>query len=271
VTITETYENGLLQGPTTVTYPHSQTVEISSYFNQGEKVKEIRYNAFGMPVEEWVQLSPTRYSLSMWYKEGSPMLVEEYTGEELLEGQYYTTNNEVESRVEKGHGLRIRRDETGSLVSKEMFEEGYALKKETYYPNGTPESIAYYFRNKLNGERKTFAQNGEPLAVEEYVNGDLHGKATYFKNGNRYLEISYLYGQKNGTERHYLDGDVISQEISWENDLKHGATIFYVDGNPEYQWYYSGNAVSKRSYDENSRLDRIIANLPEDSGNDGMR
>lgn len=262
VTITSTYENGVKHGPTTHTFPHSQTVEYYMLYNQGNKVKEISYDPTGIPVEEWIQLSPTRYSITMWYGEGSPMMVEEFAGEELLEGQYFTVSNEIESRVEKGAGLRTRRDRNGTLLAKELIEEGYAVKKETFYPNGAPESIAYYFQDVLHGERRTFAQNGEPLSIEEWVNGQLHGKSTYFKNGNRYLETSYLYGEKNGIERHFIDGDIISQEIAWQNDKKHGLSLFYADGKAEQHWYYAGEHVSKHKFEEMNRLDEIISNLP---------
>ena len=267
VTITATYENGMLHGPKTVTFPHSQTVEHYYLYNQNNKVKEIHYDPTGMPVEEWIQLSPTRYSISMWYIEGTPMLVEEFAGEELLDGQYFTTSNEIETRVEKGAGTRLRRDRYGVLQAKEVFEQGYAVKKETYYPNGAPETIAYYHLNKLNGEKRSFAQSGEPLAVEEWVGGQLHGKSTYFKNGNRYLEISYLYGQKNGIERHYIDGDIVSQEICWENDLKHGPSVYYIEGKEEKQWFYAGQSVSKRKFDELCQIDEMLMGSPRKNEN----
>lgn len=269
VTVTSTFEGGIKHGPTTHTYPHSQTVEYYCLYNQGNKVKEISYDPAGIPIEEWIQLSPTRYSITMWYKEGSPMMVEEFVGEELLDGQYFTASNDLESRVEKGAGLRIRRDRSGVLLAKETIEEGYAIKKESFYPNGAPESIAYYFHETLNGEKRTFAQNGEPLAIEEWVNGQLHGKSTYFKNGNRYLEITYLHGHKNGVERHYIDGDIVSQEIAWENDQKHGQAVFYADGKPESQWFYAGELVSKRKFDELNKLDEIISHLPYAEENAG--
>ena len=199
------------------------------------------------------------------------MMVEEFVGMELLDGHYYTATNDIESRVEKGNGLRIRRDRTGPLLAKEVFEQGYAIKKETYYPTGTPESIAYFFQDSLHGEKRTFAQNGEPLSIEEWVNDQLHGKSTYFRNGNRYLEISYLYGQKNGIERHYVDGAIVSQEIAWENNQKHGPSIFYADGKPEQQWFYSGELVSKRKFDELNRLDEVISNLDRSNPNSHSR
>jgi antitoxin component YwqK of YwqJK toxin-antitoxin module len=262
VTVTTTYENGIKHGPTTHTFPHSQTVEHYCLYNQGNRVKEIAYDPTGIPVEEWVQLSPTRYSITTWYAQGSPMAVEEFVGDELLDGQYFTLVNELESHVEKGIGQATRRDRNGLLLATELFEEGYAIKKETFYANGAPKSIAYYYHNNLHGEKHTFAQCGEPLAIEEWVNGQLHGKSTYFKNGNRYLEIAYLYGQKNGIERHYIDADMISQEIVWENDLKHGPSVFYADGKPEHHWFYAGESVSKRKYDELTDPELLISHIP---------
>jgi antitoxin component YwqK of YwqJK toxin-antitoxin module len=262
VTITSTIENGIKHGPTTHTYPHSQTIEYYSLYNQGNKVKEVSYDSAGVPIEEWIQLSPTRQSITMWYREGSPMLVEEFVGDELLDGQYFTLSNELESRIERGAGLRTRRDRQGVLLAKETIQEGYATKKEVFYPSGAPESIALYFQETLHGEKHTFTQNGEPLAIEEWINGKLHGKATYFKNGNRYVEIPYLYGSKHGIERHFIDGDIVSQEVPWENGRKHGESVFYAEGKPESQWYYLGEAVSRRKFNELNKLDEIISRLP---------
>ncbi len=267
VTITATYENGFLQGPMTYTFPHSQTVEHFYLYNQGAKVKEIHYNTMGMPVQERVQLSPSRHSVTMWYNEGAPLLIEEFVGDELLEGQYFTATNDIESRIEKGRGVRIHRDAYGTLLFKENYEQGFATKKETFYPNGAPESITFLDHGKIHGERKTFAPGGEPIAIEEYVNGLLHGNSTYFNNGNKYLEISYLYGQKNGIEKHFVDGNILTEEISWENDLQHGPTLVYIDSGIDQRWYYAGEQVSKKRFDENNRLDAMISQISPDMQN----
>ena len=199
------------------------------------------------------------------------MLVEEYIGEELLEGQYYTLANDVESKVQKGNGVRVVRDPLGPLLSREWVEDGHPVKKEMFYASGTPESVAEYRNGQLHGEKRTFTQTGEPLAIEEWVNGKLHGLATYFKNGNRYLEISYLYGQKNGIERHFIDGEIISQEITWENDLKHGQATFYMDEKPTLQWFYAGESVSRSKFDELNRLDQMISQISAEGESDLQR
>lgn len=261
VTITATYENGMKHGPCTHTFPHSQTVEKYFLYNQNNLVKEIVYDERGMPLKEMVQLSPSRHSVTVWYTGGSPMCIEEFTHDELLEGQYCTLNNEIESRVEKGNGLRVRRDQNGVLLSKDIIEKGYVTKRESFFRNGAPESIVHFHQGKLHGEKKTFAETGEPVAIEEWVNGNLHGLCTYFKNGYKYLEISYLDGMKNGTETHYIDGNQISHQISWENDKKHGPSTFYVDGAPQIQYYYDGQIVHKSRYEEMSRLDEMISKI----------
>lgn len=264
VTVTATYEDGILHGPTTHTFPHSQTVEHFYLYNQGAKVKEIHYNPMGIPVQERVQLSPTRFAVTKWYHDGSPLLIEEFIGEELLEGQYFTATNEIEARVEKGRGLRLHRDGNGRLLFKEDIEQGYATKSETFYANGSPESIATFKRGQLHGVKKSFASSGEPLAIEEYVDGKLHGVATYFNNGNRYLETTYQFGQKNGVEKHYVDGDLLTQEIQWENDQRHGLTLVYVDDKIEKQWYYTGEKVSHKKFDELCHLDEMVSQLSSD-------
>lgn len=272
VTVTATYENGVLHGPCTLTYPNSQTIETYYLYNQGNVAKEVLYDIKGMPVRETVRLSPTRYTMTFWYEDGTPMSIEEFANEELLEAQYLTVNNETESRVEKGNGLRVRRAREGVLISKDQIAAGIMVKRDSFYPNGTPEMVAYYLDSKLHGEKRTFSSNGEPLLIEEYINGQLHGKATHFKNGVKYLEISYLDGQRNGSEVHFLDGEQISQEIQWENDKKHGPATYYVDGGgTRIEYYYDGSLVSKEDYDELYRRDEMISNISQDLRWDGQR
>ena len=261
VTITATYENGVLHGPCSHTHPHSQTVQFFYLYNQGNLVKEIAYDSFGMPIRERIQISPTRYTLTNWYSDGTPMKIEDFAGSELLEGEYFTLNNEAESRVEKGSGLSTRRDQKGLLLSKEFYESGLLVKQETFYPNGSPETLTFFSSNKIHGERKVFTQTGEPQLTEEWVNGLLHGKVTHFMNGAKQMEISYLYGAKNGLEVHFIDGKIPSQEILWENDLRHGPSIYYIDGMATTEWYYDGKKISKKKYDELDQLDQMISKI----------
>jgi antitoxin component YwqK of YwqJK toxin-antitoxin module len=261
VTVTATYENGVLHGPSTHTFPNSQTVESYFLYNQGNLVKQILYDIHGMPLREEIQLSPTRFASTKWYSDGTPMSTEEYAGAELVEGQYFSRQNDIESRVEKGKGLRTLRDIQGILHAKEEIEQGYVVKRETFYTNGSPESISFFVKGALHGEKKSFAENGEPLAVKEYVSGKLHGKTTFYKNGVRTVEIHYLDGMKNGLEIHYMDGDIVSQEILWENDRKHGPSKYYVEGIAQVEYFYDGQSVSENRWKELNQLDQMIGQI----------
>ena len=261
VTITTNYENGVLHGASTHTFPHSQTVETRLIYNQGSLVKETVFDVSGMPLREEVQLSPTRYVSTKWYDSGTPLSNEEYAGKELVDAQYFTPQNEVEARIEKGKGTRVVRDIQGVLLSREEFDEGYVSKRDTFYASGAPESTAYFVRGALHGEKKTFNESGEPLAVKEYIAGKLHGKTSFYKNGARSVDVHYLDGLKNGLEIHYVDGDIVSQEILWENDHKHGPCKYFVDGIAQVEYYYDGRSVSEEKWKELSQLDEMIGQI----------
>jgi antitoxin component YwqK of YwqJK toxin-antitoxin module len=265
VTVTSTFEHGILHGPCTYTYPYSQTVETFILYNNGELIKEIHYDKQGMPLREEVRLSPSRYTLTTWYNSGTPLCIEEFSGDELVDGQYFTTLNETESRVNKGEGLRVRRDANGLLLSRDTIQKGYLVKQETFFPLGTPQTVTHYSNNKLDGQKQVFTETGEPLSLEEWKGGKLHGLATYFNNGVKVSEISYLNGQKNGIERHFVDGEILSQEICWENDQRHGPSTYYNQGNIRTEWFYNGSSISQRRFEENAKLDEMISQISPDA------
>ena len=259
VTITATYENGTLHGPTTHTHPHSQTIKNYYLYNFGELKKEVSYDVLGMPVEENVQLSPHRHCITKWYGDGTPMSIEDFADNELLDAKYFTLGNEVESTVERGMGLRTIRDQNGILLAKDHFDSGYLTRRETFYASGSPESMAHFHFNKKSGERFVFAENGNPLAEEEWVENQLHGKATYYTNGKKQTEVFFINGARNGIETHFIDGEQIEQEIHWIYDRRHGPTKFYVGDNvAKTEWYYDGKHVSKRQFDEFDQMDQMI-------------
>jgi len=259
VTVTATYDGGVLNGPTVYTFPHSQAVQKVITYKEGVLVRELFYNSMGMPEQEHIQLSPSRYSTTMWYADGIPMLIEEWLGNELLEGQYFATRNELDAQVEKGCGSRIVRDAEGILVSSEQFENGYPLKKEEYHRNGVPKAITHFKQDKIDGEKRVFSPLGEPVSVEEYKDGLLHGCADYYSCGNKVAEVLYIAGKKNGVERRYIDGTVLFEEITWDNDVRHGPTTLFLNQTETQKWFYEGVPVSKKKFDESCRLDELTA------------
>lgn len=265
--IVQTYENGVLHGQSTRTFPHSKTIQYYELYKDGNLVKEMVYDIKGMPIHERVQLSPSEVRYTKWYIDGVPMCVENYQDNHLDTGQYFTKQNEIESRVEKGEGIRIVRNPQGQLIAKEEVKEGHPIQQQRFYSNENPQSISHYLHGGiLNGERKLFTETGEPLQVEEYVNGKLHGKVIYYENGTPVVETHYENGMKNGIEKHYVDGEAVSQEIIWVNDKKHGPATYLINGQPYVEYFYQGAHVSEQRWEELSQIDQMISKLdPEHS------
>lgn len=266
VTISSTYENGILHGATTYTFPHSQIVKTYCLYHQGELIKEITYDCQGIPIQEEAKTAFDRRVITLWYPHGAPLSIEEYLGDQLLDGQYFSISNELEGRIEQGRGERIVRSVDGTLHGREVFDMGYPYKKETFHSNGIPSTEAHCLKGVLHGEKKTFNENGEPLSVEEYVHGKLHGKSCFYKNGLLSVEVHYLDGLKNGLEVHYFDnGQNISQEIFWENGKKHGLSKYFVGEAVETEYFYEGKVVSRERWNELSKLDHIVNQISLDA------
>lgn len=261
VVITTSYEAGVKHGPTTYTYPHSTTIQKTEMYDRDQLVKVINFDSHGLPVWQKVTLSPTRYEYTSWYKEGSPRCVEEYAADELLEARYFTTQGDIEAKVEKGFGQVIERDHLGKLLSKKEISTGFVNLSEEYYANGALKERAQYKLGILNGEKKTFAQTGEPISVEEFIDGRLHGKSVHYRNGVKQYEVSYLFGAKNGFETHFIDGEHVAHQICWENNVKHGPETFYMVSGPVTHYYYGGDELSRSRYEEMVRLDEMIAQI----------
>ncbi|WP_194848340.1 toxin-antitoxin system YwqK family antitoxin [Candidatus Neptunochlamydia vexilliferae] len=259
VTVTSSYEDGRLHGPTTYTYPHSNTNESESIYERGNLVKKTSYDIRGIPQKEEVFLSPSHVKLTKWFQSGTPMSVEEYHNEELLEGEYYNKRNEAEHRVIKGTGTRTIRDEHENVILQEKMEGGFTVLRETFHPHGIPHTVLPLSGGLVHGEKKVFAPSGEPISVETYERDLLHGRATYYQNGCRYLEINYYQGRKDGTERHFVDGETVVEETEWMDGQKHGPSIVFFDGMSRTRYYYNDQLVTKEKYRELYEMEENIA------------
>ncbi|MBI3211668.1 MAG: hypothetical protein HYZ47_03160 [Simkania negevensis] len=259
ITVVASYEDGLLHGETTHTYPHSQTIESKNTYERGHLVKKVTYDIRGIPYKEEVFLSPSHLKTTRWYKNGTPMSMEETHNQELISAEYYNTNNEIEFRVASGSGTRVIRDEHEQIVAKELIKHGYPSLRESFHPHGVPQAVTPLANGKIEGERKVYAPSGEPISIENYHNNVLEGLATYFQNGCRYLEVNYRNGLKDGKERHYVDGETIVEETEWMDGQKHGPSIIYFDGMSKTRWYYNNALVSKEKYRELCEQEENIA------------
>lgn len=264
VTIASSYEDGVLHGPTSYTYSHSQTMESLQIYDRGNLIKKTTFDIKGVPQKEEIFLTPTHVKAQSWYTSGTPMYFEEYVGANLIQGDYFNLQNECESRVENGMGLRTIRSKEGELLARESIERGQIASHQTFHPYiNTPHITTRYENGVLEGERAGFGPSGEPLFIEHYSKGQLDGLATYFQNGCKYMETFYQNGKKEGIERQYIDGEILVEETEYHVGVKHGPSIFYSDGISKTEWYYNNHFVSKSKFDDLMERERVIAIMHE--------
>jgi antitoxin component YwqK of YwqJK toxin-antitoxin module len=249
VTVSKTYEGGILHGETTYTFPHQEIIQKREFYEQGQLVQEVQNYPNGIPQQQIVYSSPAQRSLVGWYESGSPQCKEEYDGDLLVRGEYYNLYHQTESVVDNGNGVRIRRDGYGQLLSKDDVCDGQMTARTTYHPNGAPESITPYVNGKIEGERKTFYPGGDPNTIELWTNNCQHGYTVIFQNGERFSEMPYVRGQRHGIEKRYRDGQALVEEVSWECGQRHGPCYSYVGNDTRTDWYFEGQKVNKRVYD----------------------
>lgn len=248
-TVTKTYEKDTLHGTSTITFPHSLTIEKTEIYDQGKLTHKIEHFTSGIPMWE-EQLLPNGKSLiTTWYEDGTPQSYEEYDKKLLNKGEYYSSKNEVESRVQQQEGTRIHRDAYGNLLSKDLIKDGEITLRTTYHPNGDPKTITSYI-NGLPTHKKTFWLGGQPNTIEQWHEGEQSGITIVFQNGEKRAEIPYVHGKKHGAEKRFRENEILAEELYWENDKKHGPARTHINGKISTKWYLQDKLVSKLIFDE---------------------
>ncbi len=243
------YENGVLHGTSSWSFPYSKIVQRAEEYMNGKRILCAANFENGSPEleEEW---EPGDKKVThAWYNDGAPRLLEEYQNGRIVEGKYFTLEGDVEGSVSSGHGLRIERNSTGQLSLKEEVRFGDIMKRETFFPNGQLREVVLFQGNKKHGESKRFAENGQTVAIENWMFGELDGVQIYFEGGQPVRQIPYVLGKREGTEVHFRPGteDVI-EEISWHNDERHGISKTYVANILVTEWYWRGGEVTESQY-----------------------
>ena len=251
VKVSKYYAAGILDGETTYTYPHTETIHRKHIYAKGKLIKEIDYYYDGTPrMEVAHDHSSNLRNVSIWYTTGSPKSQETYEGSRLLSGEYYTYSNQKDASVDNFGGIRVNRDDYGQLLSQDTIQEGQRVMETTYHSNGAPKEMVAHKDGAIHGIKKIFHPGGEPNVMEEWVNGIQEGVTTVFLNGEKYAEVPYTKGCKEGIEKHFKDGSIVVEEIGWSNGKLHGPTIAYVGGEAvKTEWYYEGEPVTKVNFD----------------------
>lgn len=264
-TIVESFEEGVLHGERTKTFPHSQTVRVSEKYDHGVLLSRTNYNVRGFPEHEEVFHTPTQTKLTIWYPSGTPRSIEELNEGLIVSGQYFNTKNELDSTIDNGMGEKTIRNSFGDILAKEVYRDFEVTLEETFHPNQKLHTSTPFKHGKIHGAKKVFSMAGDPLAVENWKNNLRHGASTYYQNGNKFLEVNYRLGKKSGVERNYIDGEILTEETHWRNDQRHGPSIVYFDGVARTSWYHRNVKTTQEKYDELVAREAMIARMNQRS------
>jgi len=259
VIVTNTYSNGLLHGPTTYSFANSSKIEKTYIYENGNLIKEISNDVKGIPYKEEIYEPNCKKTITLWDNLGTPISIEHYENDLLINGKYYKPDNELEAAIENGSGYRTKRERNGELLYKDKILNGQILARTTYHSNGQTKSTMSFHNYQLHGNQIHYSPTGEILITMNWNQGKLHGMYTSYKNANKATEIPYTNGLKNGLEKHYNDNGTLAMEIHWENDKKHGSHRIYKENETEIKWFYKGKAVSLKKFEEFSFREKLIA------------
>ncbi|MCB1135610.1 MAG: toxin-antitoxin system YwqK family antitoxin [Chlamydiia bacterium] len=250
VTRSQTFDRDILDGVTTYTFPHTDTLAKKELYRQNELISETEMFASGNPKREVLYQRNGQQTVKTWYEGGTPRSVEHVCDENILAGQYYNPSNEIESEVRDLQGTRIVRDAYGQLVSEDEILNGQLAKSTTFHTNGTPKAITPYQDNKAHGLRRTFLASGEPETIEHWNHGEQTGITVFYSNGEKMSEVEFVSGERHGVERKFRNGSKVVEEIAWNHDKRHGPTRLLLETGTRTDWYHDGKLVSKFAYDE---------------------
>lgn len=225
VTVTENFNYGQREGETTYTFPYSSAIErVQTYKNGQLAADEIRYLG-NIPKKRTEILGNGMTKVTQWYDNGSPHSVEEFKDNKLVKGEFTTLNNQPDSSVVDGNGIRTNREPSGELTSRDTLENGEMVERVSYWPNGTPKEMLPFKEGIVHGLRRTFYVGGEPDKVEQWVHGAQNGVTLIYQNGEKYAEVPYINGTKNGKEKRFRNGTELFEEISWVDGNQVGSHV----------------------------------------------
>lgn len=250
VRISQTYYYGVLDGESTWSFPFSSVIEKQKQYSRGQLLKDTVYYPSGITKQE-LTLDPAEHTstLKQWYENGQLRSEEKMSGQLLVHATYYDPQGKALSNVSDGQGQRTFKDPFGTLVFTEQFHSGQVELRTSFYPDGSPKEIDPYVNGLVEGQRKTYFPGGEPKTIETWNKGKQEGLTIVFRDGEKYQEIPYIKGYKNGIGHIFKDGAIVVQDLTWKNDQLHGKCTTYIENRPLVEWYFKGRRVTKGYYD----------------------
>lgn len=247
VSVSRSYEGGILHGECAYTYPYREIVEKKENYQQGKLEQELFYYQNGLPSKQISHDASGKQSIITWYESGAPQSNEEVVNGMIVSGEFYNPNQQLESRVDESCGVRTNRDSVGQMQSIDQIQNGQLLYKTEYHPNGTPSTVSSYVNNKVEGKRCTYLPGGEPATVEQWREGVQHGETFTFEFGEKRAVIPYVNGSIHGVEHRYRDGEILTHDIHWVQGQKHGPCYTYLGETTQVDWNYRDRKVPNKA------------------------
>jgi antitoxin component YwqK of YwqJK toxin-antitoxin module len=247
--VSRNYDNGVLEGETIYTFPNSHTIAKTETYSEGILTQEVENYSAGLPFKKTIYQTNHDKTVLAWYESSAPQSKEIYEGGLLIEGEYYLPSGQLEAKIRDQQGVRMQRDQFGQLVSKEIIANGKVVSQTELYPSGSPKAVKAISHGIVHGQVFTFLPGGEPNTIEEWTHGIQHGQTVVFQNGEKYAEVPYNKGIRNGIERRFTDDHVVVEEITWKNGVKDGPARTYVDGGVKTRWYFQDREVTQSGYE----------------------
>jgi len=249
VVVNRCYDSGILHGECTYTFPHRDVIQRKEVYDQGMLRQEYFHYSSGVPQMQTDFNGSDQKAVTVWYENGAPHCKEMHDNQNnLLNGEYFNIEQQVESRVESGNGFRIRRDGQGQLESVDTIQNGQMVLRTAYHSNGMPASVTPYANGVVEGERRTYLSGGEPSTIEAWQNNQQHGTTQIFEHGEKRAEMPFVNGRQHGVERRFRDdGATVAQEITWSRGQKHGPANSYMGSTTATDWYFSNRPVPNKA------------------------
>lgn len=226
---TQTFKNGLLNGPALYIDSFTQAKRAEGIYKDDKRQGEWRFYITNGSPEYWITFDAGRL-------EGPTVIYDTITGKVYAKGQY---------KADEKWGKWIYYDDDVK------FEEGT------------------YLNDRRDGEWIFFYTNAKPASIQQWKNGTKNGSYIIYDSltGNKVLEVGYKNGEMNGGWTSF--SALTSKKIlfvSWENGIRKGKTIMYdsisgeinaegyLEGeNKEGQWmhFYKGHLQQVSNYKNN--------------------
>jgi antitoxin component YwqK of YwqJK toxin-antitoxin module len=152
--------------------------------------------------------------------------------------------NQTDSQGRK-QGMWEKKYPNGNFQYKGLFKNDRPVGEMTrYYEDGTKQAVMHFDEEGIHCRAVLYYDNGEIAAKGNYIQTRKDSVWEYYSyySKNLIATESFRKGVKDGLSVVYFESGRPSQELEWQNDLKHGTwKQFFENGKIKLQGYYINN------------------------------